>query len=77
MKKVVKRLFKKIFNVIEPGDLVRIKSNCENTRKPIYKVYAHVKKEGVSKYRLAYTYGQNTILAWHEHWFNKEELELV
>lgn len=38
MKKVVKRLL----NIISVGDFVKINSNCENTRKPVYEVIAIV-----------------------------------
>lgn len=53
---------------IKAGDLVKINSNCENTRKPVYKVYAILEIEKGIKYILSYA-GKL-----HTHLFNKEEL---
>lgn len=68
MKNVVKKLFK----IIEPGDLVRINSNCKNTRKPVYVVYAVVKLQNKTYYTLI---GYNKKL--NKRFFTKEELILL
>ena len=55
---------------IKVGNLVRINSNCENTRKVVYKVYAIIETEKGFKYVLENTYAEKL----HTHLFNKEEL---
>lgn len=41
-----------LFKIIKVGDYVRINSNCDNTRKPIYKVYGKLKNEQGTFYLL-------------------------
>lgn len=53
---------------IKIGDFVKINSNCENTRKPVYKIYAIVKTLKGDRYVLD---GYNGL---SKHLFTKEEL---
>lgn len=55
---------------LKAGDLVRINSNCENTRKPVYKIYAEIKTLKGTKYILENTYAKGL----HYRLFDKEEL---
>ena len=55
---------------IKVGNLVRINSNCENTRKVVYKVYAIIETAKGIKYAIINTYNDKL----HKHLFNKEEL---
>ena len=55
---------------IKVNDLVRINSNCENTRKVVYKVYAIVQTSEGTRYAIINTYNDKMF----EYLFNKEEL---
>lgn len=55
---------------IKVNDLVKINSNCENTRKPVYKVYAIVENKKGTFYVLENTYCNKL----HDHLFEREEL---
>ena len=58
---------------IKVNDLVKINSNCENTRKVVYKVYAIIETAKGIKYVLENTYVEKL----HKHLFNKEELLVI
>lgn len=62
---------KKLFKIIELGDLVKINSNCENARKPIYKVYGKLKISRGTFYLIKNENG------FKQHLFTKEELILL
>ena len=62
---------RKLFKIIRLGDLVKINSNCGNTRKPIYRVYAMIKTKKGTYYALKSEIGL------HKHLFAKEELILL
>lgn len=55
---------------IKVNDLVKINSNCENTRKVVYKVYAIVQTQKGVKYAIINTYNDKLF----NYLFNKEEL---
>lgn len=62
---------KRLFKIIRLGDLVRINSNCPNTRKPVYEVYGTLKTKKGTFYILKNERGL------HKRTFTKEELILL
>lgn len=58
---------------IKVNDLVKINSNCENTRKVVYKVYVVMETVKGTKYAIINTYNDKL----HKHLFDKEELILI
>lgn len=58
---------------IKVNDLVKINSNCESTRKVVYKVYAVIETAKGIKYAIINTYNDKL----HKHLFNKEELLVI
>lgn len=62
-----------MFKNLKVGDLVKINSNCENTRKPVYKIYAVLKTKKGTRYILESTY----IKRLHSHLFEKKELTKI
>lgn len=63
-------MIRKLLNKISVGDLVRINSNSENVRRPVYKIYAIIRTKNGTTYIIQNTYSDRI----HEHCFNKEEL---
>lgn len=59
-----------MFKNLKVGDLVKINSNCENTRKPVYKIYAILKLKKGKRYIIENTY----VSKLHSHLFEKKEL---
>ena len=55
---------------IKVNDLVKINSNCKNTRKVVYKVYAIVQTQKGVKYAIINTYNDKLF----NYLFNKKEL---
>lgn len=62
-----------MFKNLKVGDLVKTNSNCENTRKPIYKIYAILKTKKGKRYIIENTY----ISRLHSHLFEKRELTKI
>lgn len=71
IKELEKKKMRKLLKLIRVGDLVKINSNCSNTRKPVYKVYGVLKTERGTFYLLS---NENGL---HKHYFKKEEVVLL